>query len=697
LYLAYIDGLRAFAVLSVFIYHLHPELLPGGFSGVDVFFVVSGYVVSLSLDKQRGVNLRTFLAVFYSRRVKRILPALIFCLLVTIFFTALFVPYSHLSSSHQKTALYAFFGLSNIILASGNDDYFGPLAEFNPFTHTWSLGVEEQFYVAFPFIFILWVSGSRKFYKKLSVIIFAGLLLASLGAAYWYSNTNKLYEYYLIFSRFWQLAVGILLYQFVKSTYESKLKPYTKTLNVLTWFSLGLVLAGFVVSDETRFPIPWAFVGVSGTALLLLSMHYVHGGPVRALLENRVLSIIGKMSYSLYLWHWPVIVLFRWTIGLDSAAKYFAVIALTFAMSAISYLFVETPVRTNPIILKTPRFAVIATGLLILGASSYAGNTMFSKSALFTISATKNRTDWMVHSYDPNQEKGLLGIPTVLAEPFDAGAVRYRFGRENSNQTQKIFILGDSHANAYVALFRKLSAKTGKESILYTRPGCGDIINHTFATLDPICTTYWDSAIDDISLLSKQGDVLFLPSLKLQKFTEQWEKNNEADARRIMQSVTTKAERAAAIKENIQNLSSLADKGISIIYEAPKPIFKSPPFRCSEWFNTGNPICRDGLTISKEELQNYRLPVMNSLNSISDELKNAYVYDPLDVLCPGETCASIVEGKPLFFDGDHLSAYGNMVVYDDFIGFLQKVENSSSPAIFSQTEDRDPAPLGPSG
>lgn len=151
-YIASIDGLRTLAVLSVVLFHLWPAALPGGFIGVDIFFVISGFVVTGSLQGRRFASLGALSAHFYARRLVRIMPALILMLLVTIVAATLFVPRSWLSDSIPQVARFAFFGLSNIVLAIDTDSYFGPQASFNPFTHTWSLGVEEQFYLLFPFL-----------------------------------------------------------------------------------------------------------------------------------------------------------------------------------------------------------------------------------------------------------------------------------------------------------------------------------------------------------------------------------------------------------------------------------------------------------------------------------------------------------------------------------------------------------------
>jgi len=669
MYLSYIDGIRALAVVSVFIYHLNPQLMPGGFSGVDVFFVVSGYVVSLSLDKHRGLKLTSFLSLFYSRRVKRILPALIFCLLGTTILACLFVPEGHMTSRHAETALYAFFGLSNIVLATGSDSYFGPIAEFNPFTHTWSLGVEEQFYFVFPFVFILWSSGKKPFHKKLAVFIFVALFFLSLVCAWWFSETNKLYEYYLILSRFWQLAAGILLYQFVKSSYESKLRPFSRFMVPLSWVSLLLVIAGFVISDETRFPIPWAFLGVSGTFFLLLSMHYLERGAVRSFLEHKIMSVIGKLSYSLYLWHWPVIVLFKWTVGIDSVFKCVLAVLIATGLSWISYSFIESPVRQLVWINALPRYAVVLGGLFVIVISSYSGSLMFSKRNSFTLSSTKNVDDWLTHKYNPYADMVLPGQFKASQEVFHEG-VKFKYSIGKTEKDHTLFVVGDSHAGAYTPMLQKMSVTTGNDVVLYTKPGCGDTINWPFENQTDDCQRFLEASFSDVLRQLEKGDVVFLASLKLRRFAEQWELFDPEEQKKIMFNEASQSNRVLTVDQNIEAIKPYVEKGASVVFEAPKPIFKSPPFRCAEWFNQWNPICGEGLSVNRDEMLEYRRPVMDSLSKISSSLSNVYVYDPFPVLCPSDECRAVEGERPLFYDGDHLSTYGNMVVFEDFSAFI---------------------------
>lgn len=669
MYLSYIDGIRAFAVISVIIYHLDPKLLPGGFSGVDVFFVVSGYVVSLSLDKHRDLKLRDFLMLFYSRRIKRIIPALFFCLLLTIVLTGIFIPKSALTAFQGVTALGAFLGISNIVLAIGNYDYFGPTTEFNPFTHTWSLGIEEQFYFLFPFIFIFWTQ-ERPVFKKASVAIFSILFFASICFCWWLSKFNKLFEYYLIVSRFWQLAAGILLYQFINSSYSRKIDGSKLVFRVLSWFSLGIVLAGFFVSDEAKFPMPWAIMAVCGTFLLLLSMNYVKGGYVSSILNNKFMVLIGKMSYSLYLWHWPIIVLFRWTVGLDTAVKNIFAIVLTIMLASISYFLVETPIRTSRIVAKASRRTIIYAGLSTVFVGLVLGTTLLFAREQYTLTIMKNANDWYTDRYVP-EDNNVNCRPVARRESFSSG-LKFTYGclEENSSDSHKIFVLGDSHASAYRPLFYRYAAETGIESSLYTLPGCANPFNDGQEGIGDECKQFITTALRDIMSKGGPGDVVFLPSLKLDRFSEQWASLDVQEVKLKMSRDNTLEKKNAAIDYNHQLMMPLADRGLNIVFEAPKPIFKSPAFRCTEWFNVGNPVCKEGLKVDKDELLVYRYPVMDSLHKLTDILPRSKIYDPFFSLCPNDECEALVGDRPLFFDGDHLSTYGNMVLYEGFKEFL---------------------------
>jgi peptidoglycan/LPS O-acetylase OafA/YrhL len=237
-HVAGIDFLRAIAVLTVVLFHLNASWLPGGFVGVDVFFVISGYVVTCSLLGRGSTSFAAFLSSFYARRLVRIYPALVCCLLLTFAVSVLFIPAAWLSMSMWWTGLQAFLGVSNIGMTFGVDGYFSPRAESNPFTHTWSLGVEEQFYLLFPVMAwsLIQCRTDRGFRWLLALL--TALSVVSFGIAAWYGSHAPLKAFYLIQSRFWELAVGVGL----AALHSRKLALPTSPLAAATLFGLAVAL-----------------------------------------------------------------------------------------------------------------------------------------------------------------------------------------------------------------------------------------------------------------------------------------------------------------------------------------------------------------------------------------------------------------------------------------------------------------------
>ena len=265
-YISGIDGLRAVAVLAVMLFHLNGAFLPGGFAGVDVFFVISGYVVARSLQGHAHESIGHFIIGFYSRRIRRIVPALLFCLLVTTIVYVSFVPESWLSGTTRMTGVFAFFGLSNFALVHYQDDYFSPRTEYNPYAHTWSLGVEEQFYFLFPALIFLWFryikidgKGAAKYTFLLAIPV---LSVVSLYASFYMGSKNPDQAYYLIFSRFWELAAGVVLYQLQFSKKINKIS--VGNANLLNSIGLLLIFLGLFFSKKENFPYPWAILPVLG-------------------------------------------------------------------------------------------------------------------------------------------------------------------------------------------------------------------------------------------------------------------------------------------------------------------------------------------------------------------------------------------------------------------------------------------------
>ena len=346
-----IDGLRAVAVISVILFHLNSSWLPGGFLGVDIFFVISGYLIGGILFRELSTN--TFsLKNFYLRRMRRILPAffavVIFVLVVG---GQLMVPGSDDWNPTRSSALWSVFFSGNIFFAQ-NTDYFAPTVELQPLNHLWSLAVEEQFYFLYPLILLVImfvVRSARKNGTKLNTpVVWVLVLLAvfSFSRAFFPMSyhDSELVAYYLPHLRFGELLIGAIL---AVSVSNATKEISSTRANVVG--SLGLLV--LVVCLTISFPnkTPW-FPGFAAAIPCIASAAVIYAGLgtnwVKKLLSNRAVVFVGRISYSLYLWHWPLLAFTHYLLGKELTPQVLAVVALlTVLFSIASYYFIEQPLR----------------------------------------------------------------------------------------------------------------------------------------------------------------------------------------------------------------------------------------------------------------------------------------------------------------------------------------------------------------
>jgi peptidoglycan/LPS O-acetylase OafA/YrhL len=665
-YVASIDSLRALAVISVIVYHLNGAWLPGGFAGVDIFFVISGYVISRSMVGLPSNGFAGFAGVFYGRRIRRILPALTVCLLVTSLLSAVFIPNAWLSDSNQRTAWFAYFGLSNFALMSMGDAYFAPRIEFNPYVHTWSLGVEEQFYLLFPAIFFVWFryrnADSRWRLAANSLLLV--LLLVSLGYCGYATRQLPVFAYYGLPSRFWELAAGAALFKLHHSGYRlggasSARDPAQFVL------STALMIACLCLARESAFPFPWALAAVAGcVGILDLTTKQTSGAArINQRLQWPPAVWVGKISYSLYLWHWPVFVLGRWTVGLDSWPARLVAVAMTFALAAASYTWVENPFRRGPLLRKyTPRL-IIAAGICCALVSWSADRLIFREHHRLSLSVTRDSADWYPSSGehlddDPN-ERCISRGPEVP-------------GCDIGGPARHLFVSGNSHAIAYETMLFMLEQHAPFGVITYILSGCTIFPLDIPMTDDTSeCRRFDQDTLAAIQAKVRPGDIVFLPSLRLPRLADQWATFSEKEALERLNGEQARQQRQRAMAEADGVLDAIVGKGALVILEAPKPIFRAPPFRCSDWFNRTNPICKGGLSMPRAYLLQYRGPVLDEMTVLSQRHRNVIVWDPFDTLCPDSTCEAVANGRPLFFDADHVSANANRLLYPAFASFLK--------------------------
>lgn len=649
-YIQGIDGMRAIAVLAVLVYHAdYLPWLRGGFTGVDMFFVISGFVVSQSLSEHRAAGFADYLLSFYRRRVLRLLPALLVMLTVSFVLSAMLLPQIWLSEQNNRTGMAAFLGVSNFVLASDNNAYFSPSADLNPYLHTWSLGVEEQFYLLSPGIWYLWLRHRervRALWALLPLLVIASLLISTLQ-----SVRDPIAAFYLLPSRFWELGAGALLNQLLRRRPQAR---SSGALCLLMLAGLGLVLAGFLFAETSRFPLPWALVTVAGTLLMIAALSLPRAGVLpwpHALLQTQPAAYFGRLSYSLYLWHWPVAVFIRWTFGFELLAAQVAYPLIVLAVAAASYHGIERPISAGRGALqqstKVTAAALAAVALAIGGA-----RWVSERPELVSISRTADTYTWMPYRHAPP--------PSV--QPIHAPQL----------QGRQLFVLGDSHAAAYRTLLRQVSEQLGITVIEHERGGCGVV--RLMDADPPECAGHREAALEAIEAAAKPGDLVLLASLRMPDLAGRDWTSNPAATWVAISAELSLDRRAAAMNSAHIVLARLQAAGLRVVIDAPKPVFRAPANRCSDWFNWRNPICAPGLSMPRENLQTLRSGQMVQLVQLEKHYPMLAVWDPFPLLCPGATCNAFDEaGLPLYFDADHLSGHGNRVLANDFIELLLRV------------------------
>lgn len=648
-YVKGIDGLRAVAVLSVIIFHFDHQLLPGGFTGVDVFFVISGYVISKSLAANFDKSFSKYILDFYKRRIIRIMPAVIFFLVVTSIVSTMFIPQFWLSSSNEKTSLWAFFGLSNFALVLNADGYFDMRIPFNPFVHTWSLAVEEQFYLIFPVIFYLYLLARQRGARALNntVLLLPLLAIASFGFSAYETGAHPERAFYLLPSRFWQLSAGAMLFQVHSHGIQISRGPISNTVLLLT--GCALLTIGFVASQETEFPFPWAVIPVAGSILLIAALSEEH----RSFGLNRVFEAvpcvyIGRISFSLYLWHWPVFTLFRWTVGMEGILTGLLSLMISFGLAVFSYTLVESPIRRSSLIGKSASLRIVAAVAALTWTSYFATSQIYLRDHFpnFRLSITEDACVW---------------------SPGYTGNCENKMGSTNLVPTgaqKTILMAGDSHAGAYRTMVYLAAEKIGASVEFFAKPGCS-IANFLEPQSPQICGDLVPQLIDFVETKTKPGDIVFLASLRMPRFGDQWAQFDVEQLLSAYNSPEMQEARSKALREADELVNAILALDRIVLIDAPKPIFKTPLFRCSDWFNASNPICRDGFTVSRATLDYLRDPILESLHTIQKK-RGIHIWDAFPLLCPGEVCSAFHNGKPIVSDGDHLSGYGNRLLVNPF-------------------------------
>lgn len=468
-YRADIDVLRAIAVLPVVFFHLDSELIPGGFLGVDVFFVISGYLITRLLKTeldQGGIDLLGF----WRRRILRILPALITMVFVTFLIgqSLLFAPERDDLAVNSWAALLSVSNISHWLNYGG---YWGADAGASPLLHTWSLGVEEQFYLFYP-LFLLFLF---RCYGKIPVWVIFTVLLVSLGGfAYGLLNYPSA-TFYLLPTRAWELAAG------ATSALLSSTFLRTKVANGLSFAGLVLVITAYIFAEPNSLSI-WNVIAVTGATLIVYSGGQTLFSKLR--LTNKFLLWVGLISYSLYLWHYPVVVYeksieTRYNIEIPVVFS----VSFMFLLAWLSYRFIETPLRRAKSV--APKVGVVT---LFLSGLAFGAQHLNYQEDLENFKATQ----WAgnVYSVNPSGEwpedvvermrgievlqKSTLREKHVKSAAYLEEGVVFEYGEADKID---VLVLGDSHALQWAPVIDEIMREIGKSVSFMTADGTPAFFN----------------------------------------------------------------------------------------------------------------------------------------------------------------------------------------------------------------------------
>jgi peptidoglycan/LPS O-acetylase OafA/YrhL len=631
-----IDGLRMIAVLPVVFNHAGLPGFPGGFIGVDIFFVISGYLITRILTREIEEQRFSILS-FYERRARRILPALFVVLAVCLAVGWwLLSPYRYeaLGKSIIATLVFA----SNIWFWFSAGDYFGPNVEIEPLLHTWSLAVEEQFYLFFPLL-LLAISSLKR--TNWIVIVWA-IVALSFGLSIWMTQAAPTTNFYLIPSRVWELGAGSLLALGAFATSRHQIVH-----EIAGWTGILLIGASiFLITAQTPFPGLAALPPVLGATLVIYS-GTDHTVSAKRFLSWRPFVWIGLISYSLYLWHWPILVAAR---NLNHSAELpmptaIICILLAIGLAWLSWRYVERPFRTTtgPSSISRPWiFSMSAVGIVALG--------LFSSFVILKNGIIRQVPQDSLAVYRRAIERDPLDIGCMNAPtPCLIGA---------PSVAPSVFIWGDSHASATLPGFDDWLRTVGASALTFTKSACPPLLdvwrvdvgpNHNCDghNADALATITETPTIDTVILFARW-------SLATEGTRAEREPGNPAILALSGETSTDVSGNAELVYLGLNRaVEALRLREINVIIIRGTPEIGT---------NVPNMVLGQD-----NESQNTVLPTRTDVDQrneradqIIDEIaerRDVLVLSPRDLLC-AETCLIQIEGKPLYRDDDHLSAFG---------------------------------------
>ncbi len=633
-----IDGLRAFAVVPVILFHAGFGAFSGGFVGVDVFFVISGYLITTIILSELAQG-RFSIVSFYERRARRILPALFLVMLACIPFAWLWLVPREMKDFAESLLAASLF-LSNHLFLS-EKGYFDTAAELKPLLHTWSLAVEEQYYLLFPlFLMSLWRLGRRWI-----LLALAAVFIASLALAQWASHAQPLAAFFLLPTRGWELMIGAFAALYLSKADRAGFDKGPSEIG--GWLGITLILYAVLAYSETT-PVPGFYSLVPTVGALLIILFATQQTTAGRFLGHKVFVGLGLVSYSAYLWHQPLFAFARQSRLVESGFAYLCLSLVAIVLGYVSWKFVETPFRQRQKITRRQVFAFSAAGLLFFSVIGYIGHARngFPKDPGPSPIATERRTD------------------------------------------RNFVVLGDSHGGHLVSGLRSV---TSGQVIDHSVMGCipfRDVDGYDSRSVPGECVARVNKSLDK-AIADAPGSMVVFSTMG-PVYLEGAAFNGKDLARvtgQVAQLVTDRSVKdkwkvfERGLRSTLTELSSLKNSTIIFAIDVPELGIdhgcdtpqKELAFGGFKLHDLVEKVAPDACFVSRAAYDDRIKAYKSLVTRVMSDFPDVQLFDPTHAFCNESKCTGFDPSHGyLYYDADHLNSSGSWFYANKLIDYLKR-------------------------
>ena len=649
-------------VFFVVFYHLEIIYFENGYLGVDIFFVISGFVITSIFFKEYEKNSNINFLNFYVRRFKRLIPALACCVTITGILSIFFIsPLKSVTYNSLLTGLASLFGLSNIIIGIKSGNYFDPGVKYNIFLNTWSLSIEEQFYIFFAIFLYLLIKIKiiKSIFSILIIVYFFSFSIFFVNNFDLITSRylNILSGFYSPAARAWELLTGVLSFLYVKKVYpkfNNTIASILIYIGVLLIFS-SLSKIGNIFSQT--------FFSVIGTSCILVggSFKKSTNNPFITLLETKILSFFGNISYSWYLWHWPVIIFFSMFFKLNSFNT-FLLLFITLIPSILSYEFIEKPIRNSK--------KFIGGKLINLIILTFFIPTIILSLIIFA----NSKGYWSKEILDFKKSVETMHIGTVsgCGQGYVPSDILEKKCLWNSNKINNIYLIGDSNADQFSEAIINAGLKTNSKVRIFSKGGCPFIGNYwstqkNFSNIE--CNNY---VYKSISFLQKSEPGIVFIAISDSVWRSVEKNNISIGPSKDKNFKNKKLIENYLLEDLINKLNLIKQVGHQVILIQPIPkffnknreiLFNFNNYPTLNFFIKDNPI--RSTKIKKELVEKFQKKAKN-FNMIASLKTNSRLLDLKNIFCDDFYCYNIKDNVYIYKDAGHISVKQSIVLTEIF-------------------------------